>query len=67
MTRTIEVELPYGVLVCDCGSREWSFCDENGELIDNADPWLGHYRCDSCGLVAHWPSATVVLEPTKEK
>lgn len=62
MARTIEVELPYGSLICDCGNREdWDYADKAGNLVEKSDLWRGFYRCGRCGLVAHWPSGRVVV------
>lgn len=63
MPTKIHTEPPYGELVCECGSREWTFCDREGHAIDRNELWRGFYLCDGCGLVAYWPSAEVVRRP----
>ncbi len=61
MTHKIEIELPYGTLICDCGNRkDWHYADQNGAELPEGASWQGFYRCDRCSLVAHWPSGRVI-------
>jgi len=61
VTHKIEIELPYGSLICDCGNREeWQYADQNGVALPSKASWQGFYLCGKCGLVAHWPSGRVV-------
>lgn len=63
MPTKIDIQLPYGSLICQCGNTSrWSFCDREGNVIDKNELWRGLYLCDDCGLIAHWPTGEVIRQ-----